>query len=78
VLAVLCHDGDLPPKVRDKDVQVCPDAYRHPGFDDCCASIGSTGNDGYTDKNQLVAKKAVSEATYEKIKDHVVAKHPKS
>jgi len=32
----------------------------------------------YTDKNQLVGKKVVSEATYEKIKDHVVAKHPKS
>jgi competence protein ComEA len=31
----------------------------------------------YTDKNQLVAKKVVSEAIYEKIKDHV-AKHPKS
>jgi competence protein ComEA len=32
----------------------------------------------YTDKNQLVSKKAVSEATYDKIKDHVVAKQPKS
>ena len=32
----------------------------------------------YTDRNQLVGKKVVSEATYEKIKDHVVAKHPKS
>lgn len=32
----------------------------------------------YTDKSQLVAKKVVSDATYEKIKDHVVTKHPKS
>jgi competence protein ComEA len=32
----------------------------------------------YTDKNQLVTKKVVSDATYEKIKDHVVAKHRKS
>jgi competence protein ComEA len=32
----------------------------------------------YADKSQLVSKKAVSEATYEKIKDRVVAKQPKS
>ena len=32
----------------------------------------------YTDTNQLVSKKVVSEATYEKIRDHVVAKQPKS
>ena len=32
----------------------------------------------YTDKSQLVSKKVVSEATYDKIKDHVVAKQPKS
>ena len=32
----------------------------------------------YTDKSQLVAKKVVSEATYEKIKDRVVVQHPKS
>jgi competence protein ComEA len=32
----------------------------------------------YNDKSQLVAKKVVSAAIYEKIKDHVVAKHPKS
>lgn len=32
----------------------------------------------YTDKSQLTSKKVVSEATYDKIKDHVVAKQPKS
>jgi DNA uptake protein ComE-like DNA-binding protein len=32
----------------------------------------------YADKNQLVSRHAVSEATYDKIKDHVVAKQPKS
>jgi DNA uptake protein ComE-like DNA-binding protein len=32
----------------------------------------------YTDKNQLVSRKVVSEAAYEKIKEHVVAKQPKS
>lgn len=32
----------------------------------------------YQDKSQLVSKKVVSEPTYEKIKDHVVAKQSKS
>jgi competence protein ComEA len=32
----------------------------------------------YADKNQLVSRRVVSEATYDKIKDHVVAKQPKS
>ena len=32
----------------------------------------------YRDKSQLVSKKVVSEPTYEKIKDHVVAKQTKS
>jgi competence protein ComEA len=32
----------------------------------------------YNDKSQLVSKKVVSEPTYEKIKDHVVAKQSKS
>ena len=32
----------------------------------------------YTDKNQLVSRHVVSEATFDKIKDHVVAKQPKS
>lgn len=32
----------------------------------------------YTDKSQLVAKKIVSETTYEKIKDRVTVQHPKS
>ena len=32
----------------------------------------------YSDKHQLVSKKVVSETTYEKIKDHVVAKQSKS
>ena len=32
----------------------------------------------YTDKSQLVAKKIVSESTYDKIKDRVTVQHPKS
>ena len=32
----------------------------------------------YVDKNQLMSRHVVSEATYDKIKDHVVAKQPKS
>jgi competence protein ComEA len=32
----------------------------------------------YTDKSQLVSRHVVSEATYDKIKDHLVAKQPKS
>ncbi len=32
----------------------------------------------YSDKSQLVSKKVVSEPTYEKIKDHVVARQSKS
>jgi DNA uptake protein ComE-like DNA-binding protein len=32
----------------------------------------------YADKNQLVSRHVVSEATYDKIKDQVVAKQPKS
>ena len=32
----------------------------------------------YTDKSQLVSRHVVSEATYDKIKDRVVAKQPKS
>ena len=32
----------------------------------------------YSDKSQLVSKKIVSEPTYEKIKDHVVARQTKS
>ena len=35
-------------------------------------------NRPYTDKSQLVSKKVVSEGTYDRLKDHVVAKHPKS
>ena len=32
----------------------------------------------YAEKSQLVSRHVVSEATYDKIKDHVVAKQPKS
>jgi DNA uptake protein ComE-like DNA-binding protein len=32
----------------------------------------------FTDKSQLVSRHVLSEATYDKIKDHVVAKPPKS
>ena len=32
----------------------------------------------YSDKSQLLSKKVVSEATYDKIKGHIVARQPKS
>jgi competence protein ComEA len=32
----------------------------------------------YSDKSQLLSKKVISEATYDKIKDHIVARQPKS
>ena len=32
----------------------------------------------YSDKSQLVSKKVVPEATYDRIKDHIVARQPKS
>jgi competence protein ComEA len=32
----------------------------------------------YADKSQLVSRHVLSEATYDKIRDHVVAKQPKS
>jgi competence protein ComEA len=32
----------------------------------------------YSDKGQLVTKKVVSEATYDRIKDHIVARQPRS
>ena len=32
----------------------------------------------YSEKSQLVSKKVVSEATYDKIKDHIVARQPRS
>ena len=32
----------------------------------------------YSDKSQLHSKRVVSEATYDKIKDHIVARQPKS
>ena len=32
----------------------------------------------YADKNQLVSRHVVSEVTYDKIKDHLIAKQPKS
>src|SRR5947209_20069974 len=48
-----------------------------PGVSDNDASKIIQGRP-YSDKSQLVSKKVVSEPTYEKIKDHVVAKQSKS
>lgn len=48
-----------------------------PGLTDSDASKIIQGRP-YLDKSQLVSKKVVSEPTYEKIKDHVVAKQSKS
>lgn len=48
-----------------------------PGVSDSDASKIIQGRP-YTDKSQLVSKKVVSEPTYEKIKDHVVARQVKS
>jgi competence protein ComEA len=47
-----------------------------PGITDTDASK-IIQNRPYTDEAQLVSKKVVSETTYDRIKDHVVAKHPK-
>jgi competence protein ComEA len=48
-----------------------------PGLSDSDATKIVQGRP-YMDKSQLISKKVVSEATYDKIKDHVVAKQPKS
>jgi competence protein ComEA len=48
-----------------------------PGISDSDASKIVQGRP-YSDKSQLLSKKVVSEATYGKIKDHVVAKQPRS
>jgi competence protein ComEA len=48
-----------------------------PGLSDSDAAKIVQGRP-YMDKSQLISKKVVSEATYDKIKDHVVAKQPKS
>ncbi|MBV9200745.1 MAG: helix-hairpin-helix domain-containing protein [Alphaproteobacteria bacterium] len=48
-----------------------------PGVSDSDASKIIQGRP-YIDKSQLVSKKVVSEPTYEKIKDHVVARQVKS
>jgi DNA uptake protein ComE-like DNA-binding protein len=48
-----------------------------PGVSDADSSKIIQGRP-YADKNQLVSRHVVSEATYDKIKDHVVAKQPKS
>ena len=47
-----------------------------PGVSDSDASKIIQGRP-YSDKSQLVSKKVVSEPTYEKIKDHVVARQTK-
>jgi competence protein ComEA len=48
-----------------------------PGVSDSDASKIIQGRP-YTDKNQLVSKKVVSESTFEKIKDRVVIRQAKS
>lgn len=48
-----------------------------PGITDSDASKIIQGRP-YQDKSQLMSKKVVSEPTYEKIKDHVVARQSKS
>jgi competence protein ComEA len=48
-----------------------------PGVTDTDASKIVQGRP-YADKSQLLSKKVVSEPTYEKIKDHVVARQSKS
>ena len=48
-----------------------------PGVSDSDASKIIQGRP-YSDKSQLVAKKIVSEPTYEKIKNHVVTRQTKS
>jgi len=63
--------------IVDINSATAPELKMLPGVSDGDATKIVQGRP-YTDKSQLISKKVVSEATYDKIKDHVVAKQPKS
>jgi competence protein ComEA len=67
------------PKIDTVDVNSATAAELKmlPGVSDSDASKIIQGRP-YSDKSQLVSKKVLSEPTYEKIKDHVVARQSKS
>ena len=73
------HGNAMAPKAAAVDINSATAAELKalPGITDGDATKIIQGRP-YHDKTQLVSKKVVSEPTYEKIKDHVVAKHPKS
>ena len=67
------------PKMETVDINSATTAELKtlPGVSDSDAAKIIQGRP-YADKSQLVSKKVVSEVTYDKIKDHVVAKQSKS
>jgi len=61
----------------DINTATAPELKALPGVSDSDTAKIIQGRP-YADKNQLVSRHVVSEATYDKIKDHVVARQPKS
>ena len=73
------HGNAMAPKTAAVDINSATAAELKalPGITESDAAKIIQGRP-YHDKTQLVSKKVVSEPTYEKIRDHVVAKQSKS
>jgi len=73
------HSTAAVPKADQVDINTATSAELKglPGVNDTDSTKIIQGRP-YTDKSQLVSRHVVSEATYDKIKDHVVARQPKS